>query len=113
MAPFAAIRLSEDLAAADWVNHPRRFNEQLSAQLWSTHQIDAFRDASHKYEEAMRPELLGPSPKTPRFGIAVIGQGVTQSNYTLFRKLRSRGTLFSRIQPEGALDQLFEFVAQR
>ncbi|HEY2471579.1 MAG TPA: hypothetical protein VGI45_27580 [Terracidiphilus sp.] len=113
MAPFGVIKPSEDLFAADWVNQPRRFNELLSAWLWSTHQIDAFREASHKYEDEMSRDLTGPAPATPRFVIAVIGKGVTQSNYALFRKLRSRGTMFSSIQPAGALDQVFDFVTQR
>ena len=113
MAPFGDIKISEDLFNADWVNHPRRFNERLSAWLWSTHQIDAFRDASHRYEDEMRSEVVGPTPATPRFVIAVIGKGVTQSNYTLFRKLRSRGTVFSGIQTTGALDQIFDFAASR
>lgn len=113
MALFGVIRLSEDLFAADWVNHPRRFNEQLSAWLWSTHQIDGFREASHKYEDEMNRELIGPRPATPRLVIAVIGKGVTQSAYPLFRKLRNRGTFFSNIQAAGALDQIFDFVRQR
>jgi hypothetical protein len=113
MEPFGTINVSDDLFAADWVNHPRRFNEQLSAWLWSTHQIDAFREASHKYEDEMANDILGPPPASPRFVIAVIGKGVVQSNYALFRKLRSRGTVFSGVQPAGALDQLFDFVSER
>src|SRR5712664_3247809 len=40
---FAQIRLSSQLEHFDWVNAPAQFVEQLSAHLWTTHQLDAFR----------------------------------------------------------------------
>ena len=46
MAPFAQLRLSFALEQVDWVNSPGEFSEQLSAHLWATHQIDAFRAAA-------------------------------------------------------------------
>src|SRR5258708_18415022 len=42
---FAQIRLSQKLEHFDWVNLPGQFVEQLSAHLWTTHQLDAFRNA--------------------------------------------------------------------
>ena len=49
MAVFAQLRLSAGLEASDWVNFPGQFLEQLSAHLWATHQMDAFRAASETY----------------------------------------------------------------
>ena len=42
MAAFAQLRLSGALEKTDWVNSPTIFSEQLTAHLWTTHQIDAF-----------------------------------------------------------------------
>src|ERR1700753_2000650 len=42
MRPFAELKLSPQLEAMDWVESPFHFSEQLSAYLWSTHQIDNF-----------------------------------------------------------------------
>ena len=50
MAPFAAVRLPSTVSKVDWVNHPQRFSEQLSALLWSTQQIDDYRKAALQYQ---------------------------------------------------------------
>ena len=47
---FAQIKLSQQLVAYDWVNSPGQFVEQLSAHLWATHQLDAFRAAATGYQ---------------------------------------------------------------
>src|SRR5689334_19438492 len=45
MAGFSRLRLSAELEKSDWVNSPATFTEQLTAHLWTTHQIDGFRAA--------------------------------------------------------------------
>jgi hypothetical protein len=51
---FAEIRLSSQLEDLDWARAPAQFVEQLSAHLWSTHQLDAFRNASNDYADRLR-----------------------------------------------------------
>ncbi len=45
----------------EWVNSPAQFVEQLSAHLWTTHQMDAFRKAALDYADrlhaAVPPEI--------------------------------------------------------
>src|ERR1700730_17187405 len=41
---FSQISLSLKLENFDWINQPAQFVEQLSAYLWTTHQLDAFRE---------------------------------------------------------------------
>lgn len=51
-----------ELEHFDWVNSPVRFSEQFTAQLWATHQIDAFRTAPVEYVQklnAARPCRFG------------------------------------------------------
>ena len=48
---FWRIQLSPQLEEFDWVKLPAQFVERLSAHLWSTHQLDAFRQASKDYGE--------------------------------------------------------------
>ena len=110
---FAAIRLSSRLEAFDWVKSPAQFVEQLSAHLWSTHQLDAFRKASTEYGERLRETVPPERPLAPRLGITVIGQGVTSFADPLFRKLRPHGAYFSGIKPEQGLQILLEAVAAR
>ncbi|HEX6823996.1 MAG TPA: hypothetical protein VF123_18190 [Candidatus Sulfotelmatobacter sp.] len=110
---FSEIRLSRQLEEFDWVKLPGQFVERLSAHLWSTHQLDAFRKASNDYADRLRAAVAPEPPPTPRLGISVIGQGVTSYNETLFRKLRRHGAYFSGIRPENGLRQLLDAVAAR
>ncbi len=111
---FAQIRLSSNLERFDWVNSPAQFFEQLSAHLWTTHQLDAFRTAAIAYADRLRAAVPPePPPPVPRLGISVIGQGVAEHNEPLFRKLRAHGAYFSRIKPENGLPQLLEAVSAR
>jgi hypothetical protein len=110
---FAQIRLSPQLEQFDWINAPAQFVEQLSAYLWTTHQLDAFRVAALAYAERLLAAVPPEPPAIPRLGITVIGQGVTTPDESLFRKLRPHGVYYSRVQPENGLKQLLDVVGAR
>ncbi len=110
---FARVKLSARLAHWDWVNSPGGFSQELSAELWATHQIDAFRQAATSYM-AKFSAALPPQPlPARRLGIAVIGKGVEHNGYPLFRKLRPHGTTFTNVNPANGLRTLLEAVAAR
>jgi len=113
MAPFAQLRLTPALEKLDWVNSPAIFTEQLTAHLWSTHQIDSFRAGATAYME----KATAGSPPEPahlrRLGIAVIGHGVERTEYRLFRKLRPHGTYFSQVRPGDGVGAAVKAMAQR
>jgi len=110
---FAVIRLSPQLEAFDWVKSPAQFVEQLSAHLWSTRQLDAFRKASNDYADHLRAAVPPEAPPIPRLGITIIGQGVASYDSPLFRKLRPHGTYFSKVNPEDGVRKLLGFLAER
>jgi hypothetical protein len=110
---FAEIRISSQLENLDWVNSPALFVEQLSAHLWSTHQLDAFRMAATEYAERLRAATPPESLPISRLGISVIGQGVAAYSEPLFRKLRPHGTHFTNIKSENGLAMLLDAVASR
>jgi hypothetical protein len=110
---FARISLSPNLERFDWVNAPAQFVEQLSAHLWSTHQLDAFRAAATQYAKRLRSAVPADPPAIPRLGITVIGQGVAENTEPLFRKLRGHGAYFSHINAENGLEILLDAVATR
>jgi len=113
MAPFAQLHLSSALEHVDWINSPGQFSEQLSAHLWATHQIDAFRAAAIEHFQQVRAATpLEPLP-TSRLAIVVIGQGVAENTYPLFRKLRPHGIYCSQVKPENGVRMLMEAVAAR
>jgi len=111
--PFASITLSSKLERFDWVNSPAQFVEQLSAHLWTTHQLDAFRTAATNYADRLHSAVPPEQPIVPRLGIAIIGQGVDSYSTPLFRKLRPHGAYFSHVNPENGLNVLLDVVADR
>ena len=110
---FSAIQLSSKLEQFDWVNSPAQFVEQLSAHLWTTHQMDAFRNAALLYADRLRNAVPPEAPPVPRLGIVVIGQGVDTAQEPLFRKLRPLGAYFTAVNPENGVSQLLDVVSAR
>ena len=112
-AGFEQIKLSKPLIDYDWVNSPGQFVEQLSAHLWATHQLDAFRAAATSYANRLGRVNPPEQPPIPRLGISIIGQGVTTYNDPLFRKLRPQGVHFTQLKSENALETMLAVVAER
>jgi hypothetical protein len=110
---FAQVRLTAQLEGFDWVRSPAQFVERLSAHLWSTHQLDSYRQASNQYANILRTAVAPETPPVPRLGISVIGQGVVSYEQPLFRKLRAHGAYYAHINPENGLRYLLDAVAAR
>jgi hypothetical protein len=110
---FAQISLSPQLEKFDWTGAPAQFMEQLSAHLWSTHQLDAFRKASTDYADHSHSAVLEEPPPVPRLGITLVGEGVASYESPLFRDLRPHGVYFSGVKPENGLRMLLDAVAAR
>jgi len=113
MAPFAGLRLTPELERVDWVRSPARFSELLTAHLWATGQIDGFRAAAVEYMDKVRATSPPDAPPVPRLAIVVIGCGVTENRYALFRRLRPHGVYFRQVNPAGGWQTLREAVAAR
>jgi hypothetical protein len=113
LASFAELRMAPSLEQMDWVGAPTQFSEQLTAVLWSSHQIDAFRTAAVAYVEKLDAAMPNDPLPLPRLGIVVIGQGVAETQRPLFRKLRPHGVYFNQVDPQNGLQIVLEAVAQR
>lgn len=110
---FEKIQISSHLENMDWVNSPAQFVEQLSSHLWTTHQVDAFRNAATGYSTLLQAVVTPDPPAIPRLGITVIGQGVESYDRPLFRKLRPHGAYFTQLSPENGMKQLTDAVTVR
>ena len=114
MSPFAKLTLSPELEHIDWVDEPASFSEQLTAHLWATHQIDVFRTAAVEYVGKLNAATASTQqPVTPRLTIVVIGQGVSESSYPLFRKLRPHGVYFTQVKADHGNKTLLDAAAAR
>jgi hypothetical protein len=110
---FSLLSLSSNLERLDWINRPAQFVEQESAYLWTTHQLDAFRQAATDYGDRLRSALPVEPLPIRRLGIAVIGQGVASYDRPLFRNLRAHGTYFGQVKPDKGLELLLAAVEER
>jgi hypothetical protein len=110
---FSQLSLSTNLENSDWINQPARFVEQLSAHLWTTQQLDAFRKAATAYGDRLRAATPPDPIPVRRLGIAVIGQGVSEYDAPLFRKLRPQGAYFAGVKPGNGLALLLNAVEDR
>jgi hypothetical protein len=110
---FSQLSLSPKLENLDWINQPAQFVEQLSAYLWTTHQLDAFREAAIVYGN--RSRMVSPAEPIAmrRLGIAIIGQGVVSYDAPLFRNLREHGTYFKQVKPENGVELLLAAAEAR
>jgi hypothetical protein len=113
IAGFAGLRISSGLERFDWVNMPAQFSEQLTTELWASRQIDAFRSAATDYVHKVHAAAPREALPLPRVGLVVMGQGVAQTRYRLFRKLRPHGTYFSNVKPQNGVRMLMDFAAAR
>ncbi len=70
---FAQLSVSPELERFDWVGEPAQFVEKLSAYLWSTHQLDAFRKAATEYGDQLESITRPEPPAMRRLGDARLG----------------------------------------
>jgi hypothetical protein len=110
---FEKITLSPKLEQFDWVNSPAQFVEQLSAHLWTTHQLDSFRIAATDYADRLQRAVPAELPTVSRLGITVVGQGVDSYDKPLFRKLRPHGAYFSKVNPDNGIGVLLDALRAR
>ncbi len=113
MRPFAQFRIAPEVERLDWVNAPADFSEQLTAHLWSTRQIDPFRAAAVEYVGNMNASRMPELPPTHRLGLVMIGQGVTASRLTLFRKLRPHGVLYKAVDSRHGYETILRALEMR
>ena len=110
---FSQISLSSKLEHLDWIDQPAQFVEQLSAYLWTSGQMDAFRKAAIAYGNRLRSGAPPEPLAVRRLGIAIIGQGVASYDAPLFRNLRKHGAYFARANPNNGLELLLNAATAR
>ena len=93
IAAFAALRLSPGLKTAGWETDPALWTERITAEMWSSGQISAFRDAAKLVVPAQPAE----APDAQARAVAVVYDRRLYADSpasTLFRRLRGFGTHF-------------------
>jgi hypothetical protein len=110
---FSDLSLPDPLTTEDWVDSPRKFEENLSAHLWASHQIDAFHATSEAFLNALRKSSPAPKASTSRWAVVVLGPGLHKESYPLFRKLRPHGVYFSEVDSSDGTAAILRYLARR
>jgi hypothetical protein len=97
----------------DSAENPKIFIEDLTAHLWSTHQIDDFRATARHYTDAWHRAKPDPPPICPRLFIAIFPRDLSTSDYELFRKLRHEGIFFPAVDAADAWPTILEAASAR
>lgn len=101
--PFREIHLSSQLEKKDWVQAPAEFIAELTAELWSSGQIDRFRAAS----VALFAAVPAPEELPDRLTLVVLGQDATAPASTVLRKVGRRGVTLTALRAEELSSQIF------
>lgn len=106
-APLAQLSVPARLEKSDWVHEPEKFIPELTAWLWSSGQIDAFRSAVQKLFAAI-PD----SPASPhRLTLVVVGRDAEAGAAPRLRKLRARGVVLTALDSQHMPQQIFQVFA--
>jgi len=110
---FAALKMTSELAALDWVNDPKGFSEAMTAYLWASHQIDAFHAAATSYASYMDVSFKGSQLPMRRTSIVVFPNELEKPGYLLFRKLRTQGVFFDNVTAESGFIEVLAWSRER
>ena len=111
-APFSKVDLPASLAAFDWVNQPAQFVQLLTPHLWSSGQIDAYRDAATKLLPPASA-VIRTRARNPRLVLFVAGAELTAPRYPLFSKLRPHGLHLTDVEPEDEKSWALDLMTRR
>ncbi len=110
---FAQISLSPELITTNWAAEPLLFSQSMTAYLWSSHQIDAFRKAAGAYGDAWGKAHSNSLPSQPHLCIVILGEGLKDPGHSLFRKLRPHGVFFPQVDSSDSMQAVQELLARR
>lgn len=110
---FRELSLPRELETVDWVRNPSIFEENLTAYLWSSHQVDKFRVMSERFIQALHKAEPAPEPATSRWVVVVLGPGLKKDNYPLFRKLRPHGVFFPQVVGDKGIHTILSHLNAR
>ncbi|MBS1800508.1 MAG: hypothetical protein JSS95_11865 [Acidobacteria bacterium] len=111
---FSAINVPLSVGPGiNWVNHPHLYLESLTAYLWSSHQMDRFREISSRFVQQLAAKIPPTTLSTHRLVMVVIGRDAQPSPYPLFERLRPHGQIFTNLQRERTGEVLLDALRKR
>jgi hypothetical protein len=106
--PLDRIHLPDELLHRDWVDSPAAFVTAMTAHLWSSGQIDLFREGTQSFFAAL-PE---PQSQDSHLLIVVLGRDAKPSEAS-FGKLRRFGLVVHKLEEPDVSKRLLQVIASR
>jgi hypothetical protein len=103
---FRAIKVSPEIMDMPWGAQPGPFIERLTAELWTTHSIDAFQSTAKRYGNLVESDREDTAPRKPRLCVVFVGAGSPRGQEPLFEKLRPYGTYFSQVDMASGVPEM-------
>ena len=110
---FTRVALPPALTAEDWVRFPQKFEEDLSAHLWASGQIDVFHATGKRFADEMHTSMPPAEPEIPRWAVVVLGSELRKDDHVLFRKLRPHAVFFDRVNGNNGMAAILSELAAR
>jgi hypothetical protein len=113
LAGFSAIKVPPELDNPAQVADPQRFLAEMTAYLWSSLQMDAYRSAANQFVSLFAAGAEPAQPVAPRLVMICVGQGAQAPDFPLFQKLRSVGQMRTNVRTADAAAALLDALRQR
>jgi hypothetical protein len=113
VAAFRRIALPPDLEKRNYVDEPLRFLAIMTAQLWSSLQMDQYRQAAAEFVDLYQRSDKAATSSTPRLVMVLIGRDAHPASYSPFQKLRPHGQVRTRVDPTGAAQAILDMLVTR
>jgi hypothetical protein len=112
LSSFFRISVPRSMERPENIAVPQRFLAAMSAYLWSSLQMDAYRQSAMEFMRLYRPDGDSAASVVPRLAVIVIGQGATASP-PLFQKLAGHGQIRTNVSVEDGMEPVLEVVRRR
>ena len=110
---FRKITVPPTLDNSEKTVDPQRFLAEMTAHLWSSLQMDAYRSAANQFVAAFAAAAEPIHPVLPRLVMICVGKGAREPTYQLFSKLRKFGQMRTNVRSEGAAYALLDVLHRR
>lgn len=113
LAGFRGIAVSSSLENSSLVSDPEQFLARMTAYLWASLQMDAYRQAADRFVRLFEDAAPSSHGSLPRLVMLCIGRDAAPPQTPLFQKLRRFGQLRTNVTTSGGADALLAALAER
>ena len=112
VAAFQALHVPEAMRSSAWQKEPAAWVEGFTAAMWTTGQIEAYRNAA---KLALPPQAKASQDAVRRAVVVTYDNRLRadEAAPSLFRRLRSEGTLFTAVRSVLAGELLKDWIIER